>query len=261
MIITLTTDFGLQDAFVGIMKGVIATINPQVTVVDLTHGVPAQNIIIGALCLRHAVSYFPRGTIHVAVVDPGVGSARLPLLIECDGSYFIGPDNGLLSLAIGASEPDSITCLSNPEYHRRPTSASFHGRDIFAPVAAHLSRGVSVNAFGDPLPQFVRLLLPQPRHQASVICGQIIYIDHFGNLFTNIECAELTALPGTALEITCGAGFHLTGIAPNYSSGHEGELIAIKNSWEVLEIAIPGGNAQQHTGAKIGDQVRIAVRP
>jgi S-adenosyl-L-methionine hydrolase (adenosine-forming) len=260
MIITLTTDFGLKDAFVGIMKGVIATINPRAKVVDLTHGIPAQNITLGALSLRQAVPYFPHGTIHVGIVDPGVGTHRLPLLIACGGSYFIGPDNGLLSLAIGENEPNSITCLSNPEYHRRPTSASFHGRDIFAPVAAHLSCGVPVKAFGHPLPQFVRLLLPKPRHQAGEIRGQIIYIDHFGNLFTNIEDADLAALPGSALEITCCAGFHITGIVPNYGSGQERELIAIKNSWGVLEIAIPGGNAQQHTGAKIGDQVGIAVR-
>ena len=147
MIITLTTDFGLQDAFVGIMKGVIATINPQARVIDVTHGIPGQSIIAGALTLRHAAEYFPAGTIHVGVVDPGVGSTRLPLLIASRGNYFVGPDNGLFSLVVGSRDPDSITWLSNTDYHLHPTSATFHGRDIFAPVAAHLSRGVPVNAF------------------------------------------------------------------------------------------------------------------
>ena len=149
MIITLTTDFGLQDAFVCVMKGVIASINAQVRVVDLTHGIPAQDILAGALTLRHSIAYFPAGTIHVGLIDPGVGSARVPLLIECGGNYFIGPDNGVLSLAIDERHPARITRLSNPAYQLQPASATFHGRDIFAPAAAHLSRGVSPSAYGE----------------------------------------------------------------------------------------------------------------
>jgi S-adenosylmethionine hydrolase len=138
MVITLTTDFGLQDSFVGIMKGVIAGINPQAEPIDLTHGIPPQDVLAGALTLRHAVRYFPTGTIHVAVVDPGVGGARRPLLIECNGNFFIGPDNGLLSLALENRDPARIVELTNPAYHLHPTSRTFHGRDIFAPVAAHV---------------------------------------------------------------------------------------------------------------------------
>ena len=259
MIITLTTDFGLQDAFVGVMKGVIASIHADVTVIDVTHGIPAQNVIAGALTLCHAARYFPAGTIHVAVVDPGVGSARLPVLIECAGNYYIGPDNGLLSLALGDHDADSITCLSNPEYHLQPTSSTFHGRDIFAPVAAHLARGIPVSAFGEKLGSFQRLALPKPAYEGKAIYGEVIYIDHFGNLFTNVEELDLTNLPGAGLEITFGAGFHVAGVAPNYASGRTGGIIAIRNSWGLLEIAVPGGNAQQLTGAKIGDQIRIAA--
>src|SRR4029450_1954680 len=132
MIITLTTDFGYKDSFVGIMKGVIAGINPQARVIDITHGIPPQDILAGALTLRHSVKYFPPGTIHVAVVDPGVGSARRPLLLECEGNYFIGPDNGVLSLAVENIRSAQIVQLSNPTYHLYPTSTTFHGRDIFA---------------------------------------------------------------------------------------------------------------------------------
>jgi S-adenosylmethionine hydrolase len=259
MLITLTTDFGLQDAFVGVMKGVIAGINAQAHVIDLTHDIPAQNILAGALTLRHSVAYFPTGTIHVAVVDPGVGSARLPLLIECGGSYFIGPDNGVLSLAIGGREPSAIRSLANPAYHLQPASATFHGRDIFAPAAAHLSRGVPPSEFGEKLPTFRRLTLPLAAHGPREIIGEIIYIDHFGNLFTNIEERDLKGLADTRHDIIIGAGVRVSRIAPNYASADPGDLIAVINSWGLLEIAAPGGSAQQRAGANIGEQVKIAI--
>src|SRR4026207_81655 len=135
MVITLTTDFGYQDPFVGIMKGVIATINPQAQVIDLSHGVPAQNVMVGALILQHSIPYFPAGTIHVVVVDPGVRGARSPILIEHGGSYFVGPDNGVLSLALEGKAPESIVELTNGRFHLQHVSKTFHGRDIFAPVA------------------------------------------------------------------------------------------------------------------------------
>src|SRR5215467_14046965 len=137
MLITLTTDFGSADPFVGIMKGVIAGIHADAQVVDISHGVPPQDLVAGALILRHSVPYFPCGTIHVVVVDPGVGSERRPLLIQCDGNYFVGPDNGVLSLALEGRNPTRIIHLSNPVYHLQPTSTTFHGRDIFAPAAAY----------------------------------------------------------------------------------------------------------------------------
>ena len=165
MLITLTTDFGYKDAFVGIMKGVIFAINPQGPNNRFKHAIPAQDITAGALTLRYAVSYFPRGTIHVAVVDPGVGTARRPLLIESDGSYFIGPDNGIFSLTLAGKQPIRIVHLSNPNYRLQPTSATFHGRDIFAPAAAHLSLGVDPGDFGTSLESMVEYVTAEGKPQ------------------------------------------------------------------------------------------------
>lgn len=259
MLITLTTDFGLQDPFVGIMKGVIFGINPQVKVIDMTHCIPAQDILAGALTLRHSTAYFPRGTIHVAVVDPGVGSGRRPVLVECDGSYFIGPDNGVLSLAIAEKKPSYIAHLSNPAYHLQPTSATFHGRDIFAPVAAHLSLGAPPSALGESLETFFRLAFPKPLRKPNEITGEIVYIDHFGNLFTNIEERDLTGLADTRLEIILGA-VRISRPASNYAAASAGDFVAVVNSWGLLEIAVYRGNAQQAAGAKIGDKVKACRR-
>lgn len=258
MLITLTTDFGLQDCFVGIMKGVIAGINSAAAVVDLTHGIPAQDVMAGALTLRHSIGYFPRGTIHVAVVDPGVGSSRRPVLIECDGSYFIGPDNGLLSLAIADKKPGLIVQLSNPAYHLQPLSTTFHGRDIFAPVAAHLSLGVPATEFGRSWETFYRLALPKISRSAAEIVGEIIYIDRFGNLFTNIQEHDLTGLAREQVEITLGA-IRIPGLASNYAAANAGNCVAVINSWGLLEIAVCRGSAQQNTGAKFGDKVHLSI--
>ena len=258
MLITLTSDFGTRDSFVGIMKGVIAGINPTVGVVDLTHGIPAHDVLAGALTLRHSIQYFPRGTIHVAVVDPGVGSARRPLLIECDGSYFIGPDNGLLSLAIGDKKPHYVVHLSNPAYHLQPTSATFHGRDIFAPAAAHLSRGVPITSLGEKLETYDQLALPKPIRDTDEISGEIIYIDNFGNLFTNIEEHDLTELDAKRFEVVL-SGIRISGHAHYYGATSAGDCVAVVNSWGLLEVAVYCGNARQHTGAKVGDKVKIIV--
>ncbi|HEY3166142.1 MAG TPA: SAM-dependent chlorinase/fluorinase [Candidatus Binatia bacterium] len=258
MLITLTTDFGYQDSFVGIMKGVIAGLNPQVHVVDVTHGIPPQDILAGALTLRHAVRYFPRGSIHVAVIDPGVGSVRRPLLIEWDGNYFIGPDNGVLSLAVENIESTQIVHLSNPAYHLKQTSTTFHGRDIFAPAAAHLSLGVPATAFGEPLTNIVRVSLPEIARKKRRLEGEIVYIDHFGNLFTNIREHDLTGLPRNKLDIVVRS-VTIRGLSQNYASAGVGELLAVVNSWDMLEIAVYKDNAQKRIGAKIGDKVEIAL--
>lgn len=258
MLITLTSDFGTRDSFVGIMKGVIAGINPTVGVVDLTHGIPAQDVLAGALTLRHSIQYFPRGTIHVAVVDPGVGSARRPLLIECAGSYFIGPDNGLLSLAIGDKKPHHVVHLSNPAYHLQPTSATFHGRDIFAPAAAHLSRGVPITSLGEKLETYDQLALSKPIRDTDEISGEIIYIDNFGNLFTNIEEHDLRELDAQRFEVVL-SGIRIPGHAHYYGATSAGDFVAVVNSWGLLEVAVYCGNARQHTGAKVGDKVKIIV--
>jgi len=256
MLITLTTDFGSSDPFVGIMKGVIAGINPNARVIDLCHAVPPHNVLLGALMLRHSVSYFPRGTIHVAVVDPGVGGARGPLLIESDGSYFVGPDNGVLSLALADKQPARIVHLSNPSYHLQPVSATFHGRDIFAPVAAYLALGVAAPAFGESVADFARLKLPKVGRNARGLSGEVLYIDHFGNLFTNICERDLTGRTGDQPVVSVG-GVAIRGLASNYAAAVEGEFVALINSWGVLEIAAYKDSAERRAAAKIGDKVEL----
>jgi S-adenosylmethionine hydrolase len=258
MVITLTTDFGYQDPFVGIMKGVILGINPQARIIDLSHGIAPQDIAAAALMLRHAVSYFPAKTIHVAVVDPGVGSERHPLLIESLGCYLIGPDNGVLSLALHGRKPDYAVRLSNPNYHLKPTSATFHGRDIFSPVAAHLSLGIPPPAFGECVEEFIKLRLPVVRKSARSLEGEILYIDRFGNLFTNIEEGDLAGLARDDLTISFGT-VTIRGLTAHYSAVRDGHYVALINSWGLLEIAAYQDSAQKRTGAKIGDKIQISV--
>ena len=258
MLITLTTDFGYSDSFVGIMKGVIARINPGARVIDVSHGIPPQDVLAGALILRHSVSYFPRGTIHVAVVDPSVGGARRPLLIESDGSYFVGPDNGVLSLALENQQPSRIIHLSNATYHLQPTRATFHGCDIFAPVAAYLSLSIVPAAFGETVESFVRLKVPEAARTGQEIQGEILYIDSFGNLFTNIGERDLTALAGNKPVIYL-SDVTVRGLAPNYAAVAEGEFVALINSWGLLEIALYKDSAERRTAAKIGDKVRVVL--
>jgi S-adenosyl-L-methionine hydrolase (adenosine-forming) len=256
MPISLTTDFGYRDSFVGIMKGVIAGIAPSVQVIDVTHGIPAQDVMSGALILRHAVGYFPPGTIHVGIVDPGVGSERAPLLIESGSQFFIGPDNGIFSLALRDQQPDRIVQLSNRAYHLRPTSSTFHGRDVFAPVAAYLSLGIPAAEFGEPAESYMKLAIPKIVRRGREIDAEIIYIDGYGNLFTNIEEHDLTGLPASGIAIQTGT-VRLRGLTSNYAAVRVGELVAVINSWGLLEISVNQGNARQFSGVKIGDKVRI----
>ena len=258
MIITLTTDFGYADPFVGIMKGVISGINPAATIVDLSHGIAPQDIMAAALILRHSSQYFPRGTIHVAVVDPGVGSARRPLLLEFDGNYFIGPDNGVLSLVTEGGRATRIVYLSNRRYQLEPTSPTFHGRDIFAPAAAYLSRGIAPEAFGETIEDFVELTWPAVLKTETSIRGEIVYIDRFGNLFTNIRSADLGELPANQLRVMIHDS-SIPGLSTNYAAVEQGTYVAIINSWGLLEIAVYKGNAQQCSGAIIGDKVQVST--
>jgi S-adenosyl-L-methionine hydrolase (adenosine-forming) len=260
MLITLTTDFGYTDPFVGIMKGVIYGINPQAQVIDLSHGIPAQNIMAAALVLRQSARYFPPGTIHVAVVDPGVGSTRRPLLMELEESYFIGPDNGVLSLVIEEKTPGRIIHLSNRVYQLQPTSATFHGRDIFAPAAAYLSRGVAPETFGETIRDFARLTWPAVIKTGTMIKGEIVYIDGFGNLSTNIGTDDLKELTRHNPTITL-RDLTIFGLSRNYAGVEQDKYVALINSWGLLEIAIYRGNAQQRSGAIIGDQVQVTLAP
>jgi S-adenosylmethionine hydrolase len=238
------------------MKGVILRINPEARIVDLTHGIRPQDILAGALTLRHAVGYFPCGTIHLAVVDPGVGSARRPLLVESAGSYFIGPDNGIFSLIPVNEDPTRIVELSNSEYHLKPTSSTFHGRDIFAPVAGHLSLGIEPQCFGSLRDSMMQITLPKIVRSAREIVGEIVYVDGYGNLFTNIVERDLTVLPRDELTIACGP-VTIRGLTKSYASARAGDYVALINSWGMLEIALRNGSAQRAVGLSVGDQLKL----
>ncbi|MGH7846037.1 MAG: SAM hydrolase/SAM-dependent halogenase family protein [Candidatus Binatia bacterium] len=255
-LITLTTDFGQADPYVGIMKGVIFTINPGAAVIDLSHNVPPQDVFCGALILNSAVQYFPQGAIHVGVVDPGVGSNRRPLLIEAEGCFYVGPDNGVLSLALREKKITRIINLNNQNYFLKPTSQTFHGRDIFAPVAAYLSRGTPAEDFGSKSDHFETLAWPHVALNDGFLEGEIIHIDRFGNLVTNIRAEDLQPFATAGLTISFKE-YKLHGLERNYASGAEKALIALVDSWGVMEIAQFRGSAQAFSGAARGDKVLV----
>ena len=194
-VITLTTDFGTSDWFVGTMKGVIAGIAPKATIIDLTHDLPPGDIRGGAFALAASYRFFPKGTVHVAVVDPGVGSRRKAIAVQTAKGFFVGPDNGVLSWALVKEKAKAVHALENEAYFLKPVSQTFHGRDVFAPVAAHLSRGVPIKKLGPALKDFVRLDWPEPRRQRGGIEGEVVYIDRFGNAITNLEERPVAGVP------------------------------------------------------------------
>jgi S-adenosyl-L-methionine hydrolase (adenosine-forming) len=254
-VVTLTTDFGVTDPFVGIMKGVLATQAPDATVIDVSHGVPPQDVLAGALALRHSVPYFPPQTIHVVVVDPGVGGSRRPLLVETTDALLLGPDNGVLSLAAPRDKVRRIVHLTEERFFLSPRSRTFHGRDVFAPVAAALANGTDPSAFGPPVTDMERLDLPAVTRSARSLRGQVIYVDHFGNLTTNVPESDITG------DVTIGlANVSVRGVAGHYGAVATGEPVAVLNSWGLLEIAVRDGSAQRILGAGVGDVVVIERR-
>ncbi|HYD49360.1 MAG TPA: SAM-dependent chlorinase/fluorinase [Terriglobales bacterium] len=258
-IVTLLSDFGDADGFVGIMKGVVLSIAPEAAIVDITHAVPPQQILPGALLLRSAVPYFPARSIHLAVVDPGVGSDRQALAIRTEQGILVGPDNGLLSLAAEAGGVVEIVALENPTYVAPKRSQTFHGRDVFAPAVAHLAAGVPLAELGPSRSGFVRLVLPQPHEQADAITGEVIYIDHFGNLLTNISAEKLAGFREQIDSVSI-AGVSVNGPMAAYAAVAEGALLAIVNSWDVLEIAVRNGSAAACLGVSIGAPVQVRRR-
>jgi S-adenosyl-L-methionine hydrolase (adenosine-forming) len=254
-IITFTTDFGLQDWFVGTMKGVILGLNPASVVVDITHEIGRGDIGAGAFALAAACRYFPTGTIHVAVVDPGVGSDRRAIVIQTGQYFFVGPDNGVLSLALRQERVVAVRALKNEQYFHLPISVNFHGRDVFAPVAAHLSRGVALSEFGPAVEDYVKLDWPQVQTSAAGIQGQAVYIDRFGNVITNIE-NELIA--GQQMEsLIISAGKTRLAVGSCYQAVAPGKPVGLLGSHGCLEIAVNGGSAARDLGLSIGDQIAI----
>lgn len=257
-VITLTTDFGQSDWFVGTMKGVIANINPQVKVIDLSHGISAGDIRAGAFALMAAYHYFPAKTIHVAVVDPGVGSSRKGVVIETARYTFVGPDNGVLSWAVRGEKIKTIRWLENRRFALPDVSATFHGRDIFAPAAAHLSKGIKVSSFGTKADRLVELPWPEPKLRGKEIGGEVIYIDRFGNAITNISRDDLNRLGAAGTRIFIRGRAIATGSC--YADAKANHPLALVASAGYLEVAVNGGSAADKLKLRVGSRVRVVAR-
>lgn len=260
-IITLTTDFGLRNGFVGVMKGVIYDIAPQAKIVDISHDIAPQDIREGAFALGRAVPFFPAGTIHVYVVDPGVGTQRRPLAAQLGDHYFVGPDNGLLTSLIENAEqnkkPIEFVHLNNPKYWLHKISRTFHGRDIFAPVAAHLANGAPLSALGPRFTDPVHIELPHPERVTNGWIAHVTVIDVFGNLTTDLPASMLQGRTNVLVRLR---GAEVEGIAESYGHKQPGDLIALVDSEDYLEIAVVNGSAAERLGAKTGDAVEVVYR-
>ena len=254
-LITLTTDFGVGSPYVAQMKGAILSICRDVDLIDISHAVGPQNIREGAVILADATPRFPAGTIHIAVVDPGVGTSRRLIYVELAEQRYLAPDNGLLSLLAGRRPPKQIVALENAAYWLPQPSRTFQGRDILAPAAAHLVAGLDPKKLGQPRDAMVMLDWPQPKKSSSSITGEILYIDSFGNLITNINHADVETLGNPAsLVVDCG-GRQIRGIVPTYGAALSGEFVALFDSQGRLEVAKVGGNAAQELQLQVGDAV------
>jgi S-adenosyl-L-methionine hydrolase (adenosine-forming) len=256
--ITLMTDFGIKDGNVGVMKGVIWNICPSVQIADLSHMIGAQNVSEAALILSRSVPYFPKGTIHVVVVDPGVGTARRPMAARLGDSYYVGPDNGTITPWLereqAADGPCEFVRLDNPRYRLPDVSHVFHGRDIFAPAAAHLACGVPFAEFGASFTDPVRIDLPKPVRTPDGLRGQVIHVDHFGNLASNIRIEHLKdVLPRRQDILVRLAGREIRGMVNTFGERPEGELIALLGSTGNLIVSRVNGNAAQLLKAGVGD--------
>jgi S-adenosylmethionine hydrolase len=262
--VTFLSDFGLQDDFVGTCHGVIKRIAPESQVIDVTHGIPRQQVLQGALVLANTIPYMPIG-VHLAVVDPGVGSARRALALrDEEGRAFVGPDNGLL---IPAAERTGIAAaheLANPAYALESISRTFHGRDLFAPAAAHLARGVSIDELGPPIDPgaLVRLDLPQPEVGPSRIAATILYVDSFGNIALNLtrdHVAGVGIVPGTQVELDLGGERFYAVAARTFADARPGDIMLYEDSYRNMSVAISNGNAAEMLHARAGQSLRINV--
>lgn len=247
MIITLTTDFGTADPFVGLMKGVILGIAPQVSIVDISHEAPPQDIVAGALLLDSTVGQFPDGTIHVAVVDPGVGDPHTRIAMRAGEEFFVGPNNGVFSAILARGRPRSVVALTNSEHHHHPVSDTFHGRDVFAPVAAHLANGVALSRMG-PQVEPVTIPLPEPWAVGDALELHVLRIDRFGNLVTDLTRQRFDEWQGEAPkgEVALQVGNRwIRGLARTFSDAESGAPLAYFGSTGQLEIAVRDGHAAQ----------------
>ena len=261
-LITLTTDFGLSDHFVGTLKGVILNIAPDAEIVDICHSVQAFDVLDGALTIAQSYSYFPSGTVHLVVVDPGVGTARRPILVTSERHHFVAPDNGVLSLVYGREERLHIRHVTAEHYYLQPVSNTFHARDIFAPVAAWLAKGVDPEKFGEEISDFVRFNAPKPKSaNGNTLRGVVLKVDRFGNLVTNItpqDAPMLFASDPAPFKILVGK-HEITEIHSSYSGGTLGAVFGILGSMGYLEIASNRGSAAKIVGTGKGSEVTVSL--
>ncbi|HEX7071725.1 MAG TPA: SAM-dependent chlorinase/fluorinase [Rhodothermales bacterium] len=257
-IITLTTDFGTRDAYVATMKGVMLGINPDATLVDVTHDVHHADVMEAAFSLRRTVPFFPEGSVHLVVVDPGVGTMRRAVALQHDGHFFVGPDNGLFPLLLGDHAQFDAVELDRPEFWRSPNpSKTFHGRDIFAPIAAHLSLGEPLTHVGSRIDDLAPLHWALPIADEQGIQGWVVHVDHFGNCITNIT-REIFESGRDNRRVKCYVGTAiLDGIHETYGSVAVGEPLLLFESTDHLEIAVSGGNAADLLGIRKGAPVNV----
>jgi S-adenosylmethionine hydrolase len=252
------TDFGTKDGYVGAMKGVVLSINPRCTLIDITHEIPAQGVFEGAFVLGNTYRFFPPRSIHLAVVDPGVGTQREALVVETEDYLFVGPDNGLFTWIFRGEEVRQVVGVRNRDFIPRPISQTFHGRDVFAPVAAHLSLGRKPHEFGMKLDTWSEIDFPEPKVTDKGFIGEIIHIDGFGNLITNLPRRLLESLAGKGSLQIHVKGRRISGLKTAYAEARRGELMAIFDSFDLLEISIMGESAVQALKAAKGDRVELS---
>ena len=260
MLIALLTDFGTRDYYVGAMKGVILGINPRATIVDITHEIGPQNIQSAAFVLRACYRDFPVGTIFLCVVDPGVGSKRRGIIVGSKDHYFVGPDNGVLSLALAREKIQAVHQITNEQLFLRPLSNTFHGRDVFAPVAAKLSNGLALGKVGATIKKFVKLNWPEARRTADSMKGEIVYIDRFGNAITNMRNGRFTSMGKSSCEIFL-KDKRLCSLQEFYQAVAHGAPVAVRGSSGFLELAANGDSAAKKFKLKVGQAVIARFRP
>ena len=259
-IITLTTDFGTNDHFVGAVKGVILDIVPEAAIVDITHAVQAYDVLDCAIAISQTYSYFPTGTVHMVVVDPGVGTTRRPIIASSDGYHFVAPDNGVLSMVYAKEERIHVRHVTSEHYFRQPVSNTFHGRDVFAPVAAYLAKLVDSHKFGDEIEDYVKFAAPRPKPAGdNRLRAVVLKVDRFGNLITNVTPEDAPALfAGKPFKIVVGSK-EISEIRSAYAEGAPGEVFGILGSMGYLEIVANRSAAAQITGAGKGSEVSILL--
>jgi S-adenosylmethionine hydrolase len=264
-VITLLTDFGTDDEYAGLMKGVILSIDPSATIVDITHQIDRQDIVQAAFMIGSVYHYFPEGTVHLIVVDPGVGTDRGLLALKLEKQFFIAPDNGVLTLLLAEENVSSLNLITNPNYFMASVSRTFHGRDIIAPVGAHIANGLEVNELGPEIDVQNLVCLDSLGARFTEngdLKGKVVAIDHFGNLITNITSEQLTeclhAGPQSEIRIRIRSNF-VKGLSETYASAGPYIPLATIGSRGYLEIAINGGNAAQHLNVKKGENVWVVL--